>query len=201
MLVISDGWERGDTSQLAEEMAALHRRAHSVIWLNPLKGRDGYEPLAAGMAAALPSVDYFLAANTLAFEDVVDVPGFGFLQATCNAGATAASIRYRNPSAQNVRVWADDGGSDPKNLSADSGTSSANTVDSTAFDLVTLYLGSDTLTYRTVVHLAIANTGTRFMPAPAAMSSTWSFERISFESFGNACAPMSCSGCTCVVTM
>lgn len=65
VLIISDGWERGDTSRLAAEMAALHRRAHSVIWLNPLKGRDGYEPLAAGMAAALPSVDYFLAANTL----------------------------------------------------------------------------------------------------------------------------------------
>jgi hypothetical protein len=65
VIVISDGWERGDPTRLAHEMAVLHRRAYRVIWLNPLKGHDGYEPLAAGMAAALPSVDHFLAANTL----------------------------------------------------------------------------------------------------------------------------------------
>ena len=65
VLIVSDGWERGDVERLRREMAVLHRRAHSIIWLNPLKGRDGYEPLAAGMAAALPFVDHFLAANTL----------------------------------------------------------------------------------------------------------------------------------------
>jgi uncharacterized protein with von Willebrand factor type A (vWA) domain len=46
-------------------MAVLRRRAYRVIWLNPLKGRGGYEPLAAGMAAALPHIDYFLAANSI----------------------------------------------------------------------------------------------------------------------------------------
>jgi uncharacterized protein len=65
VIIVSDGWERGDTTRLAHEMSVLHRRAYRVIWLNPLKGRGGYEPLAAGMAAALPYVDHFLAANTL----------------------------------------------------------------------------------------------------------------------------------------
>lgn len=65
VLVISDGWERGDSAQLARQMALLRRRARRIIWLNPLKGREGYQPLATGMAAALPYVDDFLAANTL----------------------------------------------------------------------------------------------------------------------------------------
>ena len=65
VIVVSDGWERGDTTRLAHEMSVLHRRAYRVIWLNPLKGHAGYEPLAAGMAAALPYVDHFLPANTL----------------------------------------------------------------------------------------------------------------------------------------
>lgn len=66
VLIASDGWERGDPARLAQEMALLHRRAYRVIWLNPLKAREGYEPLAAGMAAALPYVDHFLAANSIA---------------------------------------------------------------------------------------------------------------------------------------
>jgi hypothetical protein len=65
VMVISDGWERGDAGALAREVAALHRRAHRVIWLNPLKGREGYEPLAAGMAAALPHIDHFLPAHSI----------------------------------------------------------------------------------------------------------------------------------------
>jgi uncharacterized protein with von Willebrand factor type A (vWA) domain len=65
VLVISDGWERGDPARLAREMRLLQRRAYSVIWLNPLKGQEGYQPLAAGMSAAVPYVDHFLAANSL----------------------------------------------------------------------------------------------------------------------------------------
>jgi uncharacterized protein with von Willebrand factor type A (vWA) domain len=64
-LIVSDGWERGDTKRLAHEMAMLKRRAYRVIWLNPLRGHEGYEPLARGMAASLPYVDHFLAANTI----------------------------------------------------------------------------------------------------------------------------------------
>lgn len=65
VLVLSDGWERADPSVLARELEFIRRRVRQVIWLNPLKGRQGYEPLAAGMAAALPHVDQFLAANSL----------------------------------------------------------------------------------------------------------------------------------------
>jgi uncharacterized protein with von Willebrand factor type A (vWA) domain len=60
VVVLSDGWERGDPALLAEQMRRLHRLAHRVIWANPRKARPGYAPLAGGMAAALPSVDAFV---------------------------------------------------------------------------------------------------------------------------------------------
>jgi hypothetical protein len=56
----SDGLERGDPEVLAAQMARLSRLAHRVVWVNPLKGSPRYEPLARGMAAALPHVDVFL---------------------------------------------------------------------------------------------------------------------------------------------
>jgi uncharacterized protein with von Willebrand factor type A (vWA) domain len=65
-IVLSDGWDRGDPDQLAEEMARLARCSHAVIWLNPLKAHEGYEPLTRGMRAALPHVDHFLAGNSIA---------------------------------------------------------------------------------------------------------------------------------------
>jgi uncharacterized protein with von Willebrand factor type A (vWA) domain len=66
VIVASDGWERGDPGQLAREMAVLQRRAYRVIWLNPLRGQEGYRPLARGMAAALPYIDHFLPAHNIA---------------------------------------------------------------------------------------------------------------------------------------
>jgi len=60
VVVLSDGWDRGDPAVLGGEMARLRRTAHRLVWLNPLKARPGYEPLARGMAAALPHVDVFL---------------------------------------------------------------------------------------------------------------------------------------------
>jgi uncharacterized protein with von Willebrand factor type A (vWA) domain len=65
IVVLSDGWDRGDPALLATEMARLRRSAHRVIWLNPLKAAPDYEPLARGMAAALPHTDHFLAGNSL----------------------------------------------------------------------------------------------------------------------------------------
>jgi len=65
IVVLSDGWDRGDPGLLATEMARLRRSAHRVIWLNPLKAAPDYEPLARGMAAALPHTDHFLAGNSL----------------------------------------------------------------------------------------------------------------------------------------
>ena len=66
VVVISDGWDRGDAALVARETARLRRSCHRLIWLNPLAGERGYRPLAAGMAAALPSIDEFVAAGTLA---------------------------------------------------------------------------------------------------------------------------------------
>ena len=57
IVICSDGWERGGTELLAEQMARLARLAHAVVWVNPHKGRAGYEPLTAGMQAALPSIE------------------------------------------------------------------------------------------------------------------------------------------------
>jgi len=74
VVVLSDGWDRGDPEQLGAEMARLARTAHRVVWLNPLKARPGYEPLARGMAAALPHVDVFLEGHSLgSLEALVDV--------------------------------------------------------------------------------------------------------------------------------
>lgn len=65
VVVLSDGWDRGDAESVGREMASLHRRARRVIWLNPLLGAPGYQPLAGGMAAALPHCDDFLPAHSV----------------------------------------------------------------------------------------------------------------------------------------
>ena len=66
IVICSDGLDTGDPAVLAEQMARLSRLAHRVVWLNPLKEDPRYEPLARGMAAALPYVDVFAAGHDLA---------------------------------------------------------------------------------------------------------------------------------------
>jgi uncharacterized protein with von Willebrand factor type A (vWA) domain len=63
--VLSDGWDRGDPSVLAEQMQRLQRVAFRVVWVNPLKVTPGYAPLARGMAAALPYVDDFVEGHSI----------------------------------------------------------------------------------------------------------------------------------------
>jgi uncharacterized protein with von Willebrand factor type A (vWA) domain len=65
VVVLSDGWDRGDPLELQLEMERLSRCAHTLIWLNPLKASPDYEPLTRGMQAALPHVDHFLAGNSI----------------------------------------------------------------------------------------------------------------------------------------
>ena len=65
VLVISDGWDRGEPELLGREMARLQRSCHRLIWLNPLLGSPGYQPLTRGMQAALPYIDDFLPAHNL----------------------------------------------------------------------------------------------------------------------------------------
>ncbi len=69
VVVLSDGWDRGEPEVLAAEMARLRRSAHRVVWLNPLAARPGFAPLTRGMQAALPHTDRFLAGNSLASLD------------------------------------------------------------------------------------------------------------------------------------
>jgi uncharacterized protein with von Willebrand factor type A (vWA) domain len=66
VVIMSDGWDRGDPALLEEQMVRLRRVAHRVIWVNPLKASEGYAPLARGMAAALPYVDDFVEGHSLA---------------------------------------------------------------------------------------------------------------------------------------
>jgi hypothetical protein len=65
VIIVSDGWERGDVSVLRREMSALQRRCHRLIWLNPLLGGERYAPLVEGMTAAIPYVDDFLPIRNL----------------------------------------------------------------------------------------------------------------------------------------
>lgn len=66
VVVLSDGWDRGDPEVLADEMARLHRTAHRLVWLNPLAAHPTYEPLTRGMQAAIPHTDRLLPGNSLA---------------------------------------------------------------------------------------------------------------------------------------
>ena len=74
VVVFSDGWERGDPAALAEQMARLRRIAHRVVWVNPHRGKQGYEPVQQGVVAALPYVDDFVAGHSLAtYAELVEV--------------------------------------------------------------------------------------------------------------------------------
>ncbi len=82
VVMISDGWDRGDPQLLATEMARLQRSCRRLIWLNPLLGAPGYQPLTQGIRAALPFVDAFLPIHNLKslealaelLSDVEDTP-------------------------------------------------------------------------------------------------------------------------------
>lgn len=71
VLIISDGWDRGEPGLITREMSRLKRNAFRIIWLNPLIAMQGYEPLTQGLQEALPFVDDFLPVHNLAsLEDL-----------------------------------------------------------------------------------------------------------------------------------
>lgn len=93
VIVVSDGWDRGDPGLVAVETARLRRNCHRLVWLNPLAGTAGYQPLAAGMRAAFPYIDDFLAAGTVAsLERLGQILG----------GARAADVRRGSEAAAHV---------------------------------------------------------------------------------------------------
>ena len=74
VVILSDGWDRGDPDLLGAEMARLARTAHRLLWLNPLAADPRYEPLTRGMRAALPHVDHLLPGNSIAsLESLADL--------------------------------------------------------------------------------------------------------------------------------
>ncbi len=74
VVILSDGWDRGDPDALAAAMERLSHVAHRIVWVNPLKVTPGYAPLARGMAAALPYVDRFVEGHSLdAMERLADI--------------------------------------------------------------------------------------------------------------------------------
>lgn len=76
VVIASDGWERGDPELLGNQVQRLHHIARRVIWANPHRGKDGYEPVQQGIRAALPYVDDFIGGHSLAsFEELLAVMG------------------------------------------------------------------------------------------------------------------------------
>jgi uncharacterized protein with von Willebrand factor type A (vWA) domain len=65
VMILSDGFDTDPPAVIGQELARLKKRGCRIIWLNPMKGWRDYQPVAAGMAAALPHLDLFAAANTL----------------------------------------------------------------------------------------------------------------------------------------
>jgi uncharacterized protein with von Willebrand factor type A (vWA) domain len=78
VVILSDGWDRGNPDELATQMERLQRVTHRLVWVNPLKVTPGYAPLARGMAAALPYVDNFVEGHSVAamqeLADVISLP-------------------------------------------------------------------------------------------------------------------------------
>jgi uncharacterized protein with von Willebrand factor type A (vWA) domain len=76
VVVFSDGWERDEPEALGEQMRRLRALAHRVVWVNPHRGKPGYQPVQQGIVAALPHVDDFVAGHSMAaFEELVEVVG------------------------------------------------------------------------------------------------------------------------------
>lgn len=76
VVVFSDGWERGDAADLGQQMQRLSRFAHRVVWVNPHRGKEGYQPVQTGIVAVLPYCDDFIAGHSLrSFEKVLEVVG------------------------------------------------------------------------------------------------------------------------------
>lgn len=98
VIVVSDGWDRGDPALVAAETARLRRNCHRLVWLNPLASAPGYQPLAAGMKAAYPFIDDFLPAGTLASLERLGAVLAGASAATSRRGAAVTHATTVAPS-------------------------------------------------------------------------------------------------------
>ncbi len=98
VIVVSDGWDRGDPALVAAETARLRRNCHRLVWLNPLASAPGYQPLAAGMKAAYPFIDDFLPAGTLASLERLGEILAGATQGTHRRGSAETHASTVTPS-------------------------------------------------------------------------------------------------------
>lgn len=74
LMIVSDGYDTGEPGALGTAMSALRRRCRRIVWLNPMLGWPGYEPVARGMAEALPHIDLFAPAHNL--ESLIRLEGY-----------------------------------------------------------------------------------------------------------------------------
>ncbi len=112
VIVVSDGWDRGDPALVAAETARLRRNCHRLVWLNPLASSPGYQPLAAGMKAAYPFIDDFLPAGTLASLERLGQVLAGASQGTARRGSAVTHATSVTPS---LGLFAPDAGT-PRTL-------------------------------------------------------------------------------------
>ncbi len=98
VIVVSDGWDRGDPALVAAETARLRRNCHRLVWLNPLASAPGYLPLAAGMKAAYPYIDDFLPAGTLGSLERLGEVLAGASQGTARRGSAVTHAATVAPS-------------------------------------------------------------------------------------------------------
>lgn len=128
VIVVSDGWDRGDPEVVRRETARLQRNCHRLIWLNPLAGVEGYQPLAAGMAAAYPFIDDFLPVHNLAsLERLGELLGMMAVHRGLRPERTGRPRVHRLPAARRApsRRSAPDVAATPRAISA-SGSAAAN---------------------------------------------------------------------------
>ena len=76
VVILSDGWERGDPALVGREMERLARLAHRIVWVNPRVGASGFSLRAGGMVAALPHCDALVSGHSFeALDEVVEAIG------------------------------------------------------------------------------------------------------------------------------
>ncbi len=102
VIVVSDGWDRGDPELVRTETARLQRNCHRLIWLNPLAGAEGYQPIAAGMAAAYPSIDDFLP-----IQSIASLERLGAILGGMGLGSAGRPPRTGTPRVHRVEVSGD----------------------------------------------------------------------------------------------
>jgi hypothetical protein len=106
VVILSDGWERGDPALVGREMERLARLAYRIIWVNPRVAAAGFAPRAGGMVAALPHCDALVSGHTLAALEEVVAAIAGARDGEAGPGAEWVGARAPQPAAAEEEPWA-----------------------------------------------------------------------------------------------